>query len=93
MKWFKIDKGYDYTDDGRESLLYEMYNLNSGVVFFRYVRRPSGITMIKTLDEFLPIKQGLINICLSVKDFDKEMSYDMYILPLLRDKKLKELGI
>jgi len=93
-RWFGVNKGIDYERKyglkPRDEVFYEMYDLCGGEVFFRYY---VSTGFVQTLDYYLEFEEELKNICLSIKDFDEQFSYDMYILPLFRNKKLKELGI
>ena len=66
-----------------------MYDLCDGEVFFTY----DAITQTtECLSEFVDFHEELKNICLAM-DFNSEiqLSYAVYILPLFRDKKIKEL--
>ncbi len=92
MKYFGCDKGYNYIE---EATIYELYYIPTGVVFYKLTLSDGSDATCKqeSIIVYQEIQSELGDICISIKDFDEHLSYDKYILPLLRDIKLNQLGI
>lgn len=90
MKFFsielKVHKEVMYSD-------FNLYNTQTGIVFFKlriyYDDRPYEI---ETLDFFKEIKKEIYNMIMKdLSDQDVPYSYDEFILPFFRNKRLEGL--
>ena len=92
MKFFskerevRIDGGGKYREFG-------LYNVRTGTVFcrLRVYDYDMGRTEIRTLDLFEEIKDDLHTLIMRDIVSEEAYSYDKWILPLFRQKKLEEI--
>jgi hypothetical protein len=88
MKWFSIEK---------RSNVYctelDLYNIQSGNIFFRLIIYRDDSYKIETLDFFNDIKDQLRKLIVDNLVSEEPYSYNKWILPLFREFKLNEIGI
>ncbi len=73
-----------------------LYDVRTGEVFFKITRfRDKGIPGVSmALPFFESVKDGLCELCVGGRITDDEAySYDKWIKPLFREKRMEELGI
>lgn len=87
LKFFSIEKREFST--GKEFLL---YNIRTGDVFFKITISKDG-ELVEALPFFEDIKDELYKLTMNYFIDEEAYHYDKWILPLLRNNRIKELGI
>lgn len=99
MKFFSMERdvAYDIRDGSVKYRELKLYNIRTGNIFCRiqigdrYEYRTHY--KIQTVPHFEGIEEELYKLVMRDVHEGEPYSYDRYILPLFREKKLKELGI
>ena len=89
MKFFSKEREVRYDEEGKYRE-FGLYNVRTGTVFFR-LRIYDDRTEIRTLDFFKEIKDELHTLIMRDIVSEEAYSYDKWILPLFRQKKLEEI--
>ena len=93
MKWFAKERNVKYYQDGSRYREFNLYNVRSGNVFCRLNVYDDGSYEIETIDFFNDIKDELYKLTMNYFIDEEAYHYDKWILPLLRDNRIKELVI
>jgi hypothetical protein len=93
MKWFAKERNVKYNPDGVKYREFNLYNVRSGTIFCTFNLYDDGSYKIETLDFFDVIKDELYTLIMKNIVTGEAYSYDKWILPLFRNKKLNEIGI
>ena len=78
-KWISIDRCEEYSPC--------IYYTKTGEIIFRII---DGYPVV--LDEYRPYEKYLLDVCLNWDD-TKSYDFDVYIKSLIREEKLKSIGI
>jgi hypothetical protein len=89
MKFFSKQREVRYDEEGKYRE-FGLYNVRTGTVFCR-LRIYDDITEIRTLDFFKEIEDDLQTLIMRDIVSEEAYSYDRWILPLFRQKKLEEI--
>jgi hypothetical protein len=89
MKFFSKEREVRYDEEGKYRE-FGLYNVRTGTVFCR-LRIYDDRTEIRTLDFFKEIEDGLQTLIMRDIVSEEAYSYDKWILPLFRAKKLEEI--
>jgi hypothetical protein len=89
MKFFSKEREVRYDEEGKYRE-FGLYNVRTGTVFCR-LRIYDDITEIRTLDFFKEIEDDLQTLIMRDVVSEEAYSYDRWILPLFRQKKLEEI--
>jgi hypothetical protein len=89
MKFFSKQREVRYDEEGKYRE-FGLYNVRTGTVFCR-LRIYDDRTEIRTLDFFNEIKDELHTLIMKDIVSEEAYSYDKWILPLFRQKKLEEI--
>jgi hypothetical protein len=89
MKFFSKEREVRYDEEGKYRE-FGLYNVRTGTVFCR-LRIYDDITEIRTLDFFKEIEDDLQTLIMRDIVSEEAYSYDRWILPLFRQKKLEEI--
>jgi hypothetical protein len=89
MKFFSKEREVRYDEEGKYRE-FNLYNVRTGIIFCR-LRIYDDRTEIRTLDFFNEIKDELYTLIMRDIASEEEYSYDKWILPLFRQKKLEEI--
>jgi hypothetical protein len=89
MKFFSKEREVRYDEEGKYRE-FGLYNVRTGTVFCR-LRIYDDITEIRTLDFFKEIEDDLQTLIMRDIVSEEAYSYDKWILPLFRQKKLEEI--
>lgn len=98
MRWLDGDSEMKFFSKEREVRIdevgkyreFSLYNVRTGTVFCR-LRIYDDKTEIRTLDFFNEIKDDLHTLIMRDIVSEEAYSYDKWILPLFRQKKLEEI--
>ena len=90
MKFFSKDREvkYDTKNKYRE---FNLYNIRTGTIFCQLKIYDDGSYKIETLEFFNDIKDELYTLMMRDIVTEEPYSYDKWILPLLREKRLNDL--
>jgi hypothetical protein len=89
MKFFSKEREVRYDDEGKYRE-FNLHNVRTGTVFCR-LRIYDDRTEIRTLDFFNEIKDELHTLIMRDIVSEEAYSYDRWIQPLFRAKKLEEI--
>ena len=93
MKWFVLERNVKYYRDGSKFREFHLYNVRSGNIFYKLKIYEDGSNEIQTLHFFEDIKNEIHTLILKDLNTENPHSYNQWILPLFRNKKLHDLGI
>lgn len=96
MRFFSVEIRSFVFKDVEEGCEISLYDVRTGEVFFKITRfRDKGIPGVSmALPFFESVKDGLCELCVGGRITDDEAySYDKWIKPLFREKRMEELGI
>jgi hypothetical protein len=89
MKFFSKEREVRYDEEGKYRE-FGLYNVRTGTIFCR-LRIYDDRTEIRTLDFFKEIEDDLHTLIMRDIVSEEAYSYDKWILPLFRQKKLEEI--
>ena len=89
MKFFSKEREVRYDEEGKYRE-FGLYNVRTGTIFCR-LRIYDDRTEIRTLDFFKEVKDDLHTLIMRDIVSEEAYSYDKWILPLFRAKKLEQI--
>lgn len=90
MKFFSKQREVFYEKDSKYRL-FRLYNVRTGTTFYILKIYDDGYYEIETLDFFSEIKDDIYTLMMRDIVTEEAYSYDRWILPLFRQKKLEEI--
>jgi hypothetical protein len=90
MRFFSMEREAVY--DSEKHREFKLYNIRTGNIFC-IVEVYDGRHSIRVVDFFEPIRDMFYDLALRDLVADEPYSYDRWILPLFRNKKIEKLGI
>ena len=95
IKFFSKKREVQYKDDKGNLVkhrLFVLYNIQTGNIFC-CLKMYEDRYEIEVLDFFEPIKNEMYDLIMRDLETDEPYSYDRWLRPLFRNKRLKEIGI